>query len=137
MSREEAVKVYEAAKTIGAPVLGVGLNPSNARLAYDLGTEYGIRYAIENHPERNPQEVLERIGDYGEVIGIAQDTGFWGEFDYDAVKATRELKDHLFHLHLKQVHKTPEGWHTCAYDEGAVNIHRVFDLLKEIRYSPA
>jgi L-ribulose-5-phosphate 3-epimerase len=137
MSREDAVKVYEAAKTIGAPVLGVGLNPSNARLAYDLGKEYGIKYAIENHPERNPQEVLARIGDYGEVIGVAQDTGFWGEFDYDAVKATRELKDHLFHMHLKQVRKTPEGWHTCAYDEGVVNVQGVVDVLKDIGYSGA
>src|SRR5262249_38115790 len=69
ITRDDAVKVYEAAKTIGAPVLGVGLNPANARLAYDLGKEYGIKYAVENHPEKNPQELLARIGDYGEVIG--------------------------------------------------------------------
>jgi sugar phosphate isomerase/epimerase len=137
LTRADAVKVYEAAKTIGAPVLGVGLNLTNARLAYDLGKEYGIKYAIENHPEKNPQELLARIGDYGEVIGVTQDTGFWGEFGYDAVKATHELKDHLLHMHLKQVHNTPDGWHSCAYDEGVVDIAGVVNALKEIGYSAA
>ncbi len=137
MAREDAVKVYEAARTIGAPVLGVGLNPTNARLAYDLGKEYGIKYAIENHPEKNPQEVLARIGDYGEVIGITQDTGFWGMFGYDAIKATHELKDHLFHMHLKQMRKVGDQWHSCAYDEGVVDVKGVVNALKEIGYSGA
>ena len=135
--RVEAEKVYQVANAIGAPILGVGLNPTNARLAYDLGKEYGVKYAIENHPEKNPQELLARIGDYGEVIGVAQDTGFWGQFGYDALKATRELKDHLFHMHLKQVHQTADGWHTCAYDEGVVDIAGVVGVLKEIGYNGA
>ena len=138
MPREEGERVYRVAKTIGAPVLGVGLHPSNARLAYDLGREHGIKYAIENHPEKNPQELLARIGDYGGVIGVTQDTGFWGMFGYDAVKATHELKDHLLHMHLKQVKEHPGGeWHSCAYDEGVVDIKGVVGALKEIGYSGA
>jgi L-ribulose-5-phosphate 3-epimerase len=137
MTRADAEKVYQTAKAIGAPVLGVGLHPTNARLAYDLGQEYGIKYAIENHPEKNPQELLARIGDYGEVIGVTQDTGFWGMFNYDAVKATHELKDHLLHMHLKQVHQTADGWHSCAYDQGVVDIQGVVGALKEIGYQGA
>jgi sugar phosphate isomerase/epimerase len=137
MSREAAVKVYETARAIGAPVLGVGLNPTNARLAYELGKEYGIKYAIENHPEKNPQELLARIGDYGGVIGVTQDTGFWGMFGYDAVKATHELKDHLLHMHLKQVHRVGDDWHSCAYDEGVVDIQGVVGALKAIGYTGA
>lgn len=137
MARAEAEKVYATAKAIGAPVLGVGLHPTNARLAYDLGKEYGIKYAIENHPEKSPRELLARIGDYGEVIGVTQDTGFWGMFGYDAVAATHELKDHLLHMHLKQVRQTPDGWHSCAYDEGVVDIEGVVSALKEIGYRGA
>jgi sugar phosphate isomerase/epimerase len=125
------------AKAIGAPVLGVGLHPSNAQLAYDLGKEYGIKYAIENHPEKNPQELLARIGKFGDVIGVTQDTGFWGQFGYDAVKATHELKDHLLHMHLKQVHQTPDGWHSCAYDAGVVDIKGVVDALLADGYTGA
>jgi len=137
MTRADAEKVYQTAKAIGAPVLGVGLNPSNAQLAFDLGREYGIKYAIENHPEKNPQELLARIGKYGEIIGVTQDTGFWGMFDYDAIKATHELKDHLLHMHLKQVRQTADGWHSCAYDEGVVDMAGVVQALKDIGYTGA
>lgn len=137
LSRAEGEKVYQVAKAIGAPCLGVGLNPTNSRLAYELGREYGIKYAIENHPEKTPQELLDRIGDYGGVIGVTQDTGFWGQFGYDAIKATHELKDHLLHVHLKQVHQTPDGWHSCAYDQGVVDIAGVVGALKDIGYSGA
>ncbi|HLZ07518.1 MAG TPA: TIM barrel protein, partial [Chloroflexota bacterium] len=54
---------------------------------------------------------------------------------YDAIKATHELKDHLFHMHLKQVRQLPDGWHTCAYDDGIVNIYGVVKALKDIGYS--
>jgi L-ribulose-5-phosphate 3-epimerase len=137
MPREQAERVYRVARAIGAPLLGVGLHPSNARLAYDLGREYGIRYAIENHPERTPQELLARIGDYGEWIGVTEDTGFWPRFGYDPVKATRELKDHLFHVHLKQVRETADGWDSCAYDEGVIDIPAVVEVLKEVGYAGA
>ncbi len=137
IARPDAEKVYQVATAIGAPLLGVGLHPSNAKLAYDLGKAYGVKYAIENHPERNPQELLARIGDYGEVIGVAQDTGFWGMYGYDAVRATHELKDHLLHMHLKQVRQTPDGWHSCAYDEGVVDVAGVVAALKVIGYSGA
>lgn len=137
MTRADAVKVYETARAIGAPLLGVGLHPTNAALAYELGKEYGIKYAIENHPEKSPQELLARIGDYSEVIGVTQDTGFWGMFGYDAVTATHQLKDHLLHLHLKQVRQTPDGWHSCAYDEGVVDIEGVVSALREIGYQGA
>ncbi|MCL4543214.1 MAG: sugar phosphate isomerase/epimerase [Chloroflexi bacterium] len=137
MSRQEGERIYEVAKAIEAPLLGVGLHPTNARLAYELGKEYGIKYAIENHPERNPQELLARIGDFGEVIGVTQDTGFWGQFGYDAVRATRELKDYLLHVHLKQVHQTEDGWHSCAYEEGVVNVYGVAEALRQLGYSGA
>lgn len=137
MTIAEGKQVYDVAKGIGTPLIDVGLNLTNAKLAYDLGKEYGIKYAMENHPEKNPQEILAKIGNYGEIIGVAQDTGFWGMFDYDAVKATYELKDHLMHMHLKQMHNTFWGWHSCAFDDGVVNIPGVIDALKKIGYDGA
>lgn len=138
MTRAEAERVYDVSKAVGTPLIDVGLHPSNARLAYDLGREYGIKYAIENHPEKTPEELLARIGDYGEVIGVTQDTGFWGRFGYDAVKATHELKDYLLHMHLKQVKEVSgEGWPSCAYDEGVVDVQGVVAALKEIGYRGA
>jgi sugar phosphate isomerase/epimerase len=137
-TRREAERIYEVAKAIGAPLLGVGLHPDHARLAYDLGREYGIRYAIENHPERTPAELLARIGPYAGVIGLTQDTGFWGMFGYDAVAATYELREHLLHLHLKQMKQRADGeWECAAYDDGVVDIRGVAGALKAIGYDGA
>ena len=142
MPRRDAERVYQVARNIGAPLLGVGLHPSNERLAYELGKEYGVRYAIENHPEKSPRELLDRLGrmpsGYTGLIGVAQDTGFWGMFDYDAVKATRELKDVLFHMHLKQVKRFPDGhWNSCAYDEGVLDMAAIARTLVELGYRGA
>jgi sugar phosphate isomerase/epimerase len=142
MARQDAERVYQVARKIGAPLLGVGLNPSNEKLAYELGKEYGIRYAIENHPEKSPRELLDRLGrmpsGYTDLIGVAQDTGFWGMFGYDAVEATHELKDVLFHMHLKQVKRFPDGqWGSCAYDEGVLDMASIVRALVEIGYQDA
>jgi len=137
MTRQDAERVYSVAKSLGAPVLGVGLHPSNMQLAFDLGRDYNIRYAIENHPEKTPAEILARMGTYDKYIGVAQDTGFWGQFGYDAVKATHELKDHLFHMHLKQVRQEADGWHSCSYSDGVVDVEGVARTLKEIGYTGA
>jgi len=142
MTRADAERVYKVAKAINTPVIGVGLNRSNERLAFDLGKEYGIRYAIENHPEKTPHELIERLksmpSGYTDVIGVAQDTGFWGMFDYDAVKATRELAPFLYHMHLKQVKRFPDGnFHSCGYDEGIVDIQGVVKTLVDVGYSGA
>jgi sugar phosphate isomerase/epimerase len=135
LTRQEAERIYTVARRLGAPLLGVGLHPSHAQLAFDLGRAYGIRYAIENHPEKTPQELLARIGPYGEVIGVTQDTGFWGMFGYDAVRATYELKDHLLHMHLKQMKQAPDGhWACSTYDDGVVDIQGVVGALKAIDY---
>ena len=50
--------------------------------------EYGLKLGIENHPEKNPGELLAKIGDGGEgTIGAAVDTGWFGTHSYDAAKA--------------------------------------------------
>ncbi|TAK23932.1 MAG: sugar phosphate isomerase/epimerase [Chloroflexota bacterium] len=142
MTRADGERVYKVAKAIGTPVIDVGLNPTNEKLAFELGKEYGIKYAIENHPEKTPRELIDRLNrmpsGYTDVIGVAQDTGFWGQFGYDAVKATRELKPFLYHMHLKQVKKHPDdAWHSCGYDEGVVDIQAVVKTLVEIGYTEA
>ncbi len=137
MTRQDAERVYAVAKELGAPVLGVGLHPSNVKLACELGSTYGIKYAVENHPEKTPAEILARMGECNTWVGIAQDTGFWGMFGYDAAKATHELKDHLYHMHLKQVREQPDGWHSCAYSDGVVNIEGVVHALVANGYGGA
>jgi L-ribulose-5-phosphate 3-epimerase len=97
--------------------------------------EHGMKLGLENHPEKTPAEVFAQIGDGGDGhIGTACDTGWWGTQGYDAAKAIRELKGHLFAIHLKDV-KAVGGHDTCRYGEGIVNIQACVQALKEIGYN--
>lgn len=96
--------------------------------------EHGIRFGLENHPERTPQEVLAAIGDDADVLGAAVDTGWWATQSYDPVAAIGELSDRLFHVHLKDVEEP--GTHiSCMHGEGCANIAGCVEKLLAIGYS--
>jgi L-ribulose-5-phosphate 3-epimerase len=96
--------------------------------------EHGVRFGLENHPERTPQEVLEAIGDDADVLGAAVDTGWWATQSYDPVAAIGELQGCLFHVHLKDVEEP--GTHiSCMHGEGCANVAGCVEKLLEIGYS--
>ena len=96
--------------------------------------EHGVRFGLENHPEKTPQEVLDAIGDDADVFGAAVDTGWWATQSYDPVAAIDELSDRLFHVHLKDVEAL--GTHvTCMHGEGCANVTGCVDKLLAIGYS--
>jgi sugar phosphate isomerase/epimerase len=126
----------QIAVAIGAPILG-GTLPF---LATDRATavatlrQYGLRLAIENHPERVPAEMLARIGDGADgTIGTAVDTGWWGTHGFDAAQAIRDLAPHVHHVHLKDVRRIGEH-DTCRFGDGVVPIHACVDALATIGY---
>jgi L-ribulose-5-phosphate 3-epimerase len=96
--------------------------------------DHGVRFGLENHPEKTPQEVLEAIGDDADVLGAAVDTGWWATQSYDPVTAIGELSDRLFHVHLKDVEEP--GTHvSCMHGEGCANIAGCVEKLLAIGYS--
>jgi L-ribulose-5-phosphate 3-epimerase len=96
-------------------------------------SEHGVRFGLENHPERTPAEVLDAIGD-AEVLGAAVDTGWWATQGYDPVAAIRELSDRIVHVHLKDVEE-PGAHVTCMHGEGCARIADCVDVLLEMGYS--
>jgi sugar phosphate isomerase/epimerase len=95
--------------------------------------EHGVRLGLENHPERTPGEVLAKIGDAGDVLGVTVDTGWFATHGYDAPSAIHELRDRIFHVHLKDVERPGEHV-TCPHGEGCVDIPGCVDALVEIGY---
>ncbi len=94
---------------------------------------HGVRFGLENHPERTPAEVLEAIGDV-DVLGAAVDTGWWATQGYDPVAAIDELSERLFHVHLKDVEEP--GTHvTCMYGQGCARISDCVDALLDMGYT--
>ena len=90
--------------------------------------EHGVRFAYENHPEKTPAEVLALIGDADDVLGAAVDTGWWATQGYDPVQAIRDLRERLFHVHLKDV-EAPVTHISCMHGEG---VARIADCVDEV-----
>ena len=93
---------------------------------------YGVRFGLENHPERTPSEVLATIGE-SDVLGAAVDTGWWATQGYDPAAAIGELAHRLFHVHLKDV-EAPGTHVTCMHGDGCADITRCIEKLLAIGY---
>ena len=95
---------------------------------------HGVRFGLENHPEKTPQDVLAAIGDADDVLGAAVDTGWWATLSYDPVRAIGALSERLFHVHLKDVEEP--GTHiSCMHGDGCANVAGCIDELLAIGYT--
>lgn len=132
------------------PVLGGAtalLGKDRAGLVATL-REFGLVFGLENHPEKNPAELLARLGaGDADVIGVTLDTGWFGTQRFDAVEALRALAPRLKHIHLKDV-KAPRpaktglpfadlGHETCRLGAGIVPVERFVKRLPSLGYRGA
>jgi sugar phosphate isomerase/epimerase len=137
-TREEFEATCRIAEALGGPVLGgsTSMLQKDRPFVIALLKATGLKLGIENHPEKTPQELREKIGDSQGVIGATVDTGWFGTQGYDAAKALEELADVLFYVHLKDVRAA--GAHdTCRYGEGVVPIRECVQALGRIGYTGA
>ncbi|GGE30308.1 AP endonuclease [Pullulanibacillus camelliae] len=134
VTREEAQKIFETAKAIGAPVLAQGFHPDNGDIVKEFAEANHIYMGLENHPEKTPQEVIDKVAPFAPWVGSALDTGWFATQGYDPIKAVRALQDHLVHVHLKDV-KAAGAHDTCTLGDGIVDIKGVMTELKAIGYT--
>ena len=84
--------------------------------------ERNVCLAVENHPEKTPAELLEKIARGHGAFAATVDTGWWGTHGYDAARAIEELGRQAVHVHLKDVLAEGEPHETCRWGEGIVPI---------------
>jgi L-ribulose-5-phosphate 3-epimerase len=133
-------RTCEIAVAVGAPLLGgnTTLLVDDRAALVDILERHDLSLGIENHPERNPDEVLARIGDgAGGRIGTTVDTGWWGTQGVDAAEAIRALAPHILHVHLKNVRHAGTPHETCGYREGVVPLRACVNALRDIGYAGA
>jgi len=137
-NREDVEKLFRSMNRLGAPMfagMSWGL-PDEQRAAVidDVASEYNIKWAHENHPEKSPQEMLTKIGN-GRYrnCGIALDTGWCGTQGLDALEAAKAVREFLFIVHLKDV--TAAGGHdTCVLGDGIVPVEKVVRFLVDTNW---
>ena len=129
-------RACELAVAIGTDVIGGGFSGDEALIAPVLA-KYGVTLAIENHPEKTPAEVLEKIERGEGTMAATVDTGWWGTQGYGAARAIAELGEHVRHVHLKDVKSAGEPHDTCRWGEGVVDIEECVRALRQIGYAGA
>ncbi len=133
---QEFEATCKLAVALGVQMLGASTSVLEKDRAFVVRTckAYGVKLGLENHSEKTPGELLAKIGDGGDgTIGACVDTGWFGTQGYDAAEAIAELRDHLFHIHLKDV--LAVGAHdTCAFGKGIVPVHKCVETLKRLGY---
>ncbi|HEX2623611.1 MAG TPA: hypothetical protein VHL11_25800, partial [Phototrophicaceae bacterium] len=87
---EEFESACQLAGEIGAEILGGNTPMLTKDRAFMVDTlhKYGLKFGLENHPEKTPEELLAKLGKGNEdVLGVAVDTGWFGTQGYDAAQA--------------------------------------------------
>jgi sugar phosphate isomerase/epimerase len=129
----DAADMMRAARKLGITLIAGSLSAERAPEVARLAREHGVRIAIENHPEKHPDEVLAKLAGNEDVIGACVDTGWWLTQGYDPAAAIRALGPHLWHVHLKSV-RAVGGHETCPLDEGLLDVPAVLAALREVGY---
>lgn len=123
----------ELARALGVSIIGGGFSGEPESLVPTL-QKYEIRLAIENHPEKTPQELLAKIERGDGTMGATVDTGWWGTQGYDAAEAIEALGEQVLHVHLKDVLAPDEPHETCRWGEGIVPIEECVRTLQRLGY---
>lgn len=124
------------ANELGAGIIAGGspLLTQDRERALEVLAGHGVRFAIENHPETHPGEVLRVIGD-SDWIRSCPDTGWWTIQGFDPPTAIRDLAGTIATVHLKDVDAASgKGKRPGA---GDAHIRRCLEALSEIGYEGA
>jgi predicted dehydrogenase/sugar phosphate isomerase/epimerase len=137
-------------ESMGIPVLGggLGLLDNDRDAAVKLLRQYGLVFAIENHPEKTADEILDKIGHGDEdVLGVAIDTGWLATQKADVLQVLKVLFPRIKHVHLKDVLSPAKdktgyffkdmGHQTCKLGDGIVPVQQCIEFLMTNGYRGA
>jgi L-ribulose-5-phosphate 3-epimerase len=130
-------RVFAVATALGAPIISGGLHDAYAATVLGLCRRYGIRFAIENHPEHSPRQVLAQLDGNEEWFGTALDTGWYRTHGADVLQAIDALGEHIIHVHLKDICRVGLPHRTCPLGEGIVGVPAVLTRLADLNYCGA
>ena len=127
-------KTVDICLALGIPQINGGMGDLTPDQATALCRETGVRFNLENHPQKTAKELLDLIGGGNEWLGICADTGWFGTQGVSGPEIIRELGALVRHTHLKDV-KAAGAHHTCLLGEGTARVEECMAALKGAGYS--
>jgi sugar phosphate isomerase/epimerase len=139
-TKESVDQAFEYAKMAGVKMI-VGA-PDYALLPYveEKIKTYNIRLAIHNHGPDNPlypnaTDIWNHVKDLDSRIGICIDLGHTIRDGHDPAADILKYKSRIFDIHIKDVDKASKEGTTIEMGRGIINIPKVVETLRKIRYS--
>jgi sugar phosphate isomerase/epimerase len=122
---------------LGIPHIDGGLRENTPENATALCREHGVRFNIENHPEKSASEILAKIGGGNEWLGVCIDTGWLASRGAPGPATIKACAPFVRHTHVKDVKKvTKPGAHeTCLLGKGVANVAGCLAALREVKYA--
>ncbi len=128
-----ARKDFEWVKKMGITVLVTETTPNDVH--DKLCKEYGIRFALHNHPQSwPPDKVLEACKGHTKLIGACCDVGHWMRAKYVPVEQLKKLEGRIEHLHFKDLNEFGPDAHDVAWGTGKGDLKAQLAELKRQNY---
>lgn len=119
---------------LGIPHVDGGLRENTPEKATALCREHGIRFNIENHPEKSAGEILAKIGGGNEWLGVCIDMGWLGTQGVSGPAVIKACGPFVRHTHVKDV-KAAGKHETCLLGEGTADVAGCIAALREMKYA--
>ena len=119
---------------LGIPHVDGGLRENAPEKATALCREHGIRFNIENHPEKSAGEILAKIGGGNEWLGVCIDMGWLGTQGVSGPAVIKACAPFVRHTHVKDV-KAAGKHETCPLGEGTADVAGCLAALRELKYA--
>ncbi|NLN92220.1 MAG: sugar phosphate isomerase/epimerase [Candidatus Hydrogenedens sp.] len=126
-------KTLEICGWLGIPQINGSIGGNTPEAASELCERAGIRFNVENHPEKTTEEILKVVGGGNEWLGVCIDTGWLGTQGAPGPQIIRECGDLVRHTHIKDV-EAVGGHLTCLLGEGVAEAEACMMALAEIGY---
>ncbi|HPC17122.1 MAG TPA: sugar phosphate isomerase/epimerase family protein [Candidatus Hydrogenedentes bacterium] len=127
-------KTLEVCQGLGIPQINGWIGENTPEQATALCKETGVRFNLENHPQKTARELLDIVGGGNDWLGICIDTGWLGTQGVSGPEIIRECGQLVRNTHIKDV-KAAGGHQTCLLGEGVARVADCIAELKKIGYT--
>ena len=127
-------KTLEICQWLDIPQINGWIGDHTPGQATALCREMGLRFNVENHPQKTAQELLSVVDGGDEWLGVCVDTGWLGTQGASGPEVIRACGPRVRHVHIKDV-KAVGAHQTCLLGAGVARVAACLAALKEIGYA--